>query len=120
VGLLVLFVVNIFNESLGYIMQKILVYGMGAHNFTDCPFPFGGFVNVDRSLHDTLNIGEIEPVFPVTTGTKQTFSLSLKLLVAIYKGEGFNWHSGVFALNSSNRVPDRKEKQFLRNGVKSD
>jgi hypothetical protein len=107
VALLVLFVVNIFNESLGYVMQKILMNGMGAHNLTDCPFPFGRLVNVDRPLHNTLNIGEIEPVLSVTAGTKQTFGFSLKLLVAISEGKGFDWHDLVFAFTSSNRVPEK-------------
>jgi len=85
-------IIYVFNESLGYIMQEILGNGMGTHNFTDRPFPLRGFVNIDRSLHNTLDIGEIEPVFSITVGAWQAFGFSLKLLVAVCKREGFGWH----------------------------
>jgi hypothetical protein len=87
-----LLIIDVFHESLGDIMQKFLVYGVGAHDLFNRPFTVRRFAEVDRSLHNTLNIGEIEPVFSIAGGTGQTFGLGLKLLAAICEGKGFDWH----------------------------
>jgi hypothetical protein len=77
-------------------MQEFFVNGIGAHDLVNGPFTIRRFAEIDRSLHNTLNIGEIEPVFPVTGGTGQTFGLGLKLLTAVCEGKCFNWHGRKF------------------------
>src|SRR5580704_13517742 len=85
-------VINEFNKSLTNAMQKFFRNRVYAHELLDEPLTFRRFSYLDRSLHNTLNIGEGKPVPSETIGIRQAFRHCLILLFTISERERFSLH----------------------------